>query len=99
MHRVDGDALRLGELIAVDRRRIDVDPADAEAHAGRGVRTGERQQDRPHPRASTIPFSSIPHRGSPRLSGSEERLVQVRLDVVERFDAEDAALAAGVLRA
>ena len=38
--RVRGDALRLCERVAEDRRRIDVDPADAEPDAGRPEAVG-----------------------------------------------------------
>ena len=54
------------------------------------------------PRAITIPFISVPSTNSSRIASPvgrrRERLVQVRLDVVERLDAEDAALPARVGR-
>ena len=46
VHGVRGDALRLLELLRRDRRRVDVDPADAEADPRRPQAVGERQRDR-----------------------------------------------------
>ena len=45
-HGARRDALRLLELVAVDGRRVDVDPADAEPDAGRPAPVRERQGDR-----------------------------------------------------
>ena len=101
LHGVGRDALRLLELVAVDRRRVDVDPADAEADARRAQPVGERQRDRLAAARDHDPVHLGARRrtprGSPRPSATiDERLVQVRLDVVERLDAEDAALPARV---
>ena len=87
VHRVRRDALRLFELVAVDRRRVDVDPADAEADAGRAQPVGERQRDRlaaarEHDPVHLHPLDELlEDRLAARRRG--ERLVQVRVDVVD----------------
>jgi hypothetical protein len=91
---------RTRELVAVDRRRVDVDPADAEADPGGRSRSDSVSGIASPSRAITIPFISVP---STKLledrtpaRPTRERLVQVRVEVVERLDPEDAALAARV---
>ena len=96
------DPLRLLELVAVDRRRVDVDPADAEADPRRTQPVGQRQR----PRLAVAGDHDPVHLGpldvllEDRLlrRRRRERLVQVRVDVVDRLDEEDPALAAGVGR-
>ena len=68
VHGVRRDALRLLELVAVDRRRVDVDPADAEADARRAQPVGERQRDRLAVRARSRSRSSRCRRRTPRGS-------------------------------
>ena len=100
VHGVRRDALRLFELVAVDGRRVDVDPADAEPDAGRAQAVRERQGDRlaaarEHDPVHLHPLDELlEDRLAARRRG--ERLVQVRVDVVDRLDAEDTALAARV---
>ena len=91
------------ELVAVDRRRVDVDPADAEADARRAQPVGERDAAARSPsRAITIPFISVPSANASTIASPVgrlgERRVQVRVEVVGGLEAEDAALAARVGR-
>ena len=81
-HGVRRDALRLLELVAVDGRRVDVDPADAEPDAGRPQPVGERQRDRlagarEHDAVHLDPLDELLE---DRLAARRrrERLVQVR---------------------
>ena len=79
-----------------------MDPADAEADAGWAQPVGERQHDRLAAARDHDPvhLGAVDELLEDRLPGRGrgERLVQVRLDVVERLDAEDAALTARVGR-
>ena len=67
-HRVRRDALRLLELVAVERRRVDVDPADAEADARRPQAVGQRQRRSPRRRGRSRSRSSRCPRRTPRGS-------------------------------
>ena len=103
--RVDrrhGRLLRMRERVAEDRRRVEVRPADAEADARRAQSVGERQQlDLAVPRdGEPVQLEPLVERLDDRLAGRRlrQRRVQVRLEIVERPDLEDAALAAGVRR-
>ena len=71
-HRVRRDALGLLELVAEDRRRVDVDPADAEADPRRPQPVGERQRRSPRRRARSRSRSSRSPRRTPR--GSPRRV-------------------------
>jgi hypothetical protein len=102
VHGVHGDALGLGEGVAPERRRVDVDPADAEADPGRAETVGKRQQG--HVAAAR---DGQPVQLEPVVEGLDDRLlgrrlgegrVQVPLEVVGGVEPEDAALPSGVGR-
>ena len=99
---VDGDALRLGEHVRVDRRGVDVDPADAEADPGRPQPVGEGERER-----LAVPRDHDPVQLEPVVEALDDRLlggglgerhVQVGVELVLRLDVEDAALPARVGR-
>ena len=96
------DDLRLRELLRRDRRRVDVDPADAEADPGWTHPVGQGEQDLLAVACDddAVHLGAVDELFEDRLAGHRggERLVQVAIDVVERVDAEDAALAARVRR-
>ena len=98
--RGDGRLLRARERVAEERRRVEVRPPDAEADARRAQAVGERQQlDLAVPRdREPVQLEPVVERLDDRLARRRlrERRVQVRLEVVERSDLEDAALAARV---
>ena len=77
-----------------------MDPPDAEADARRPQPVGERQRDRLAAARDHDPvhLHALDELLEDRLAGRRrrERLVQVCVDVVDRLDAEDAALAARV---
>jgi hypothetical protein len=79
-----------------------VDPADAEADPGRAQPVGERERDRLAVARDHDPvhLGSVDEPLEDRFAGRRhrERFVQVGFDVVERVDAEDAALPARVGR-
>ena len=92
------DALRELELVAVGRGRVDVDPADAEADAGRSQPVRERHDlgraaagdhDPVHLDAVDEPLEDALLLGRLR-----ERGVEVAVEVVLALDPEDAALTA-----
>ena len=97
VHRGAG---RLLELVAEDRRRVHVDPADTEADARRAEAVGERDDDglaitHDHDAVQLEPFvKALEHDLAAR--GFGERGMQVRLEVLDRVEAEDAALPARV---
>ena len=97
-----GDPLGLGERVAVERRRVDVDPADAEAGAVWSQPVGEREHG-----DLAVPDDRDPVQLEPlgelledRLLGRRlgERGVEVGVEVVGRLEPEEPPLAAGVRR-
>ncbi len=97
---VHGDLAGAGELLVRDRRREDVDPADAEPDAGRAQSVGERQEQRltaPHDddAVQLDPVHELleDRDARRRLVG---RLREVALELLLALDAEHGALAAGV---
>jgi hypothetical protein len=102
VHGVDGDALGLAERVRVERRGVDVGPADAEADPRRPQPIGERQQldvtaARDHQAVELEPFlEALDDRLLGRRLG--QRPVEVPLEVVQRVEPEDAALATRVGR-
>ena len=99
---VDGDSLRLGEHVRVDRRGIDVDPADAEADAGWAEPVGQSEREGLATAGDddSVQLEAVVEALDDRLLGRRfgERGMHVRVELVLRLDVEDAALAAGVGR-
>jgi hypothetical protein len=95
-----GDVLRLGERVPVDRGRVDVDPAHAEADA----RWPEPVRQREHADVAVacdrdaVQLERLVEALHDRLPLRRlgERGVQVAVELVLRADEKDAALAAGV---
>ena len=69
VHRVDGDALRVGQHVRVDRRGVDVDPADAEADPGRAQPVGEGERER-----FAVPRDHDPVQLEPVVEALDDRL-------------------------
>ena len=97
-----GDALRELELVAVGRRRVDVDPADAEADPGWPQPVRERHDlgraaARDH---DPVHLDAVDEalEDALLLRRLGERRVEVAVEVVRALDPEDAALAARVGR-
>ena len=101
-HRLDRDLLGEAQLLGRDRRRVDVDPADAEADSGRAQAVGERDQ-RGLAAArddDAVQLDAVDELLEERLVGRRllDRVGEVALELLARLDAEDGALAARVDR-
>ena len=99
-HRLDGDLPGEAQLLGRDRRRVDVDPADAEADSGRAEAVAQRDQRgladaRDH---DAVQLDAVDELLEERLVGRRlgDRLVEVALELIARLDAKDGALAARV---
>ena len=99
---MDGDSLGLGEHVRVDRRGIDVDPADAEADPGRAQPVGQRERKGLAAASDHDPvqLEAVVEAFDDRLLRRRlgERGMHVGVELVLRLDVEDPALAAGVGR-
>ena len=102
VHGVHGHSLRFVELLAVGRRRIHVDPANAEADAGGPQPVGQCQRNRRAVSSDDDPvhLDAVDELFENRFPGRrrQEHLQQVRVDLVERLDTEDGALSTRVGR-
>ena len=101
-HRLDCDLLGESQLLGRDRRWVDVDPADAEADARRTQPIGERDRRRlavpgDHDAVQLDPLDELLQE---RLVGRRlrDRLRQVALDFLARFDPKDGPLSSRVDR-
>ena len=97
-----GGPLGERELVRVDRRRVDVDPADAEADTRRPQPVGERQEAGLAAACHDDPvhLRAVDERLEDRLACGRlgERRVEMGLEVSGRLDPEETPLAAGVDR-
>jgi len=100
VHSRDRGLLGFHERIREEPRRVDVDPADAEADPGRAQAI--RQRQRRHVAAArdreSVQLDPLVVALDDRLLGRRfgQRRVQMSLEIVDRVEPEDAALTAGV---